>query len=68
MEHEAIQKWSIFSALYDVINEKALKQLRFAKCCACGLLTPYRLKFVADNTVKCKKCGTSINLDNGHNC
>jgi ribosomal protein L32 len=56
------QNRSIFSALYDVMREKALKQLNFAKCPSCGLFTPYRLKNVEGNAVKCKKCGSMIQL------
>jgi uncharacterized Zn finger protein len=62
------QNWNIFAALHDAIKEKALNELRFAKCASCGRLTPYRLKFTTGNSVKCKKCGNLIRLDvmDGH--
>jgi tRNA(Ile2) C34 agmatinyltransferase TiaS len=56
------QNWSIFSALHDVIKERALKRLRFAECPTCRLLTPYRLKSLEGNGLRCKKCGTTIQL------
>ncbi|MEM3626591.1 MAG: hypothetical protein QXZ25_01020 [Candidatus Bathyarchaeia archaeon] len=71
MKSNIPQNWNIFTALHDAIREKALNQLRFAKCTFCGRLTPYRLKFTTENTVRCKKCGNLIQLDvgdkyNGH--
>lgn len=56
-------KFNIFAALHEVMKEKAFNQLRFAKCEECGLFTPYRLKHITDNTLKCKKCGTLIQLN-----
>jgi len=56
------QNWSIFSALHDAIKERALKKLRFAKCPECRLLTPYRLKALESNGLRCKKCGAAIQL------
>jgi tRNA(Ile2) C34 agmatinyltransferase TiaS len=59
------QEWSIFSVLYEVIKETELKKLRFAKCSNCQLLTPYRLKSLGSNELKCKKCGLTIQLVRG---
>ncbi|MEM3551548.1 MAG: hypothetical protein QXN87_02845 [Candidatus Bathyarchaeia archaeon] len=56
------QQWSIFSVLYEVIKERELKKLRFAKCSNCQLFTPYRLKSLGNNELKCKKCGLTIQL------
>jgi len=56
------QNWSIFSALHDIIKERALRKLRFAECPACRLFTPYRLKLLDENGLRCKKCGTPIQL------
>lgn len=57
------QQWSIFSVLYEVIKERELKKLRFAKCSKCQLFTPYRLKSLGNNELKCKKCGLTIQLE-----
>lgn len=56
------QRISIFTALHDVMREKALNELRFAKCADCGRYTPYRLKNLADKVVVCKKCGSPISI------
>jgi len=56
------QNRSIFSALHEVIREKELKKLKFAKCTKCDLLTPYRLIYLEHNALQCKKCGTSLEL------
>lgn len=62
MEHNIGQNRSIFSALHEIIREKELRKLKFAKCTKCGLLTPYRLIHLKGNGLQCKKCGTSLEL------
>ncbi|MGB9915574.1 MAG: hypothetical protein ACPLIG_08705 [Candidatus Bathyarchaeales archaeon] len=62
VDSKEYQRISIFTALHDVMREKALNELRFAKCAGCGLYTPYKLKNVAKKTVRCKKCGSSIKV------
>ncbi|MFA5364895.1 MAG: hypothetical protein WC325_06920 [Candidatus Bathyarchaeia archaeon] len=53
-------QYNIFSALHEAITEKANKELRFTKCQNCGRYTPYRLRFLADNRLVCKNCGTHL--------
>ncbi|MGB9841963.1 MAG: hypothetical protein ACPLKZ_04470 [Candidatus Bathyarchaeales archaeon] len=62
MDSNKYQRISIFTALHDVMREKALNELRFAKCGDCGRYTPYRLKNLADKVVVCKQCGNSISI------
>lgn len=62
LDSNKYQRISIFTALHDVMREKALNELRFARCADCGLYTPYRLKNLTDKIVICKKCGSSISI------
>ena len=54
------QNASIFQALHEVMKQKELNKLRFAKCFECKRFTPFKLKFVKKNFIQSKKCGNLI--------
>lgn len=58
------QGYNIFSALVETIHKKDQVRLKFAKCPKCKRLTPFRLGSMTNLIVKCKKCGTNIQINN----
>jgi uncharacterized OB-fold protein len=62
MEIPSQNDYTIFTALLETIHKKDQGKLRFAKCQECGRLTPFRIISVNNVLVKCKKCGSNVQL------
>jgi hypothetical protein len=59
------QEYNIFSAIWENLQFKRVRKLRFAECDKCNRFTPYRLMNINNSLVICKKCANPISiLDN----
>ena len=58
------QRWTIFSSMFDAINEKEQRKLRFTKCSGCNRTNLYKLANLKKGTTEilCRKCGTKISI------
>ncbi|PVX25427.1 MAG: hypothetical protein CW716_08050 [Candidatus Bathyarchaeum sp.] len=56
------QDYNIFTALIESIHKKDRGKLRFVKCQNCGRLNAFRLISVTSSKIKCKKCGSNIQI------
>ena len=56
------QRWTIFSSMFDAVNEKEQRKLRFTKCSGCNRTNLYRLSNFDEGVsrIRCRKCGTKI--------
>ena len=63
MKQAVKQEYTIFSALFDTIQDKSRDKLRFAECLKCGRLTPYRLKSMENSEISCKRCKNPIRIN-----
>ena len=57
---------TIFTSMFDVVNEKERRRLWFAKCSGCNRLNVYRLANLDEtkNEIRCRKCGVKISIQN----
>ena len=65
MKKAVTQEYTIFTALFETIQDRKHRKLRFAKCLECGRLTPYRLKSIESSKVICKRCKSPISVSGG---
>jgi len=63
MKQAVKQEYTIFSALFDTIQEQSRGKLRFAKCLKCRRLTPYKLKSMENSEISCKRCKNPIMIN-----
>ena len=58
------QRWTIFSSMFDAVNEKEQRKLRFTKCSECNRTNLYKLANLKKGTTEilCRKCGTIISI------
>jgi hypothetical protein len=58
------QRWTIFSSMFDAVNEKEQRKLRFTKCSGCNRTNLYKLANLERGTTEilCRKCGTKISI------
>jgi ssDNA-binding Zn-finger/Zn-ribbon topoisomerase 1 len=58
------QEYNIFTAIWDNLQSKRVRKLRFAKCDKCNRYTPYKLIDIKKSFVICKNCENQISIIN----
>ena len=58
------QEYNIFTAIWDNLQSKRVRKLRFAKCDKCNRYTPYKLIDIKNPFVICKNCENQISITN----
>ena len=58
------QEYNIFTAIWDNLQSKRVRKLRFAKCDKCNRYTPYKLIDINNSFVICKNCENQISIIN----
>ena len=53
------QEYNIFTGIWENLQNKRVRKLRFVKCDKCRKITPYRLMNVENSLVICNKCENS---------
>jgi hypothetical protein len=60
MKVAGTQEYNIFTAIFDNLQSKRVRKLRFAKCDKCNRYTPYKLIDIKKPLVICKNCENPI--------
>ena len=64
MKVTGTQEYNIFNAIWDNLQSKRLRKLRFAKCEKCNRYTPYKLIDIKNSYIICKNCENQISIIN----
>ena len=64
MKVTGTQEYNIFNAIWDNLQSKRLRKLRFAKCEKCNRYTQYKLIDVKSSYIACKNCENQISIIN----
>lgn len=64
MKVAGTQEYNIFNAIWDNLQSKRLRKLRFAKCEKCNRYTPYKLIDIENSYIICKNCENQISIIN----